>query len=172
MARLVFISVTAADPRIQERLRQLRNRKTVRMQSFTDHVISREEHARWIASLRRSRKKLAMAAMLDGKLVGAVSLNDIDRRAGSADWSFYVDPARQGQGIGRRMLRRFVELAFGEYGLRTLHGNVLDANAGSVKLHARLGFVRVSTWPAKKNGRAVETSQFALSKRRWRQLHV
>jgi UDP-4-amino-4,6-dideoxy-N-acetyl-beta-L-altrosamine N-acetyltransferase len=172
MAQLVFLSVTEADPRIQERLRKLRNRKTVRMQSFTDHVISREEHARWIASLRRSRKKLAMAGMLDGKLVGAVSLHDIDRRAGTADWSFYVDPARQGQGIGSRMLRKFVKFAFVEYGLRKLHGKVLDANTGSAKLHERLGFVRTGPCRAKKNGRAVATSRFALSRRRWRQSHA
>ena len=169
---MTFLPVAAAGAPVQERLRRLRNAKPVRMQSFTDHVISRKEHARWIASLRRSRRTLAMAVMLGGRLVGAVSLHGIDRRAGTAGWSFYVDPARRGKGLGRRMLREFVQLAFREYGLRELHGNVLDANARSVKLHERLGFVRIGPCPARKNGRAVEASRFALSRQRWRQRHA
>jgi len=170
MPQLTFISVAGADRSLQERLRKLRNAKTVRMQSFTDHIISPEEHAKWIASLKESRKRFAMAVMLGDKLIGAVTLNAIDLRARSASWSFHISRPYRGRGLGSLVLFKAIEFAFDERGLRKLRGEVLQSNDRSARLHEKLGFVAQTrnSKRVKKDGRLVGVSRFALSRSRWR----
>ena len=170
MPHLTFISVTSTDRSRQERLRKLRNAKTVRMQSFTDHIISREEHAKWIASLNESRKQLAMAVLLGDKLIGAVTLSGIDMRAKSANWSFHIARPYRGKGIGSLVLYKAIKYAFDERGLRKLRGDVLFSNAQSARLHEKLGFILETqkSKSVKKNGRLVGVSRYALSESRWR----
>ncbi|ACA20330.1 GCN5-related N-acetyltransferase [Methylobacterium sp. 4-46] len=62
---------------------------------------------------------------------------------GTVENSVYVDPARLGQGIGRRLLGDLVEAATAR-GFRQMVAVIGDsANAASIRLHAALGFAQV-----------------------------
>ncbi|ACL61976.1 GNAT family N-acetyltransferase [Methylobacterium nodulans] len=57
--------------------------------------------------------------------------------------SVYVDPARHGQGIGRRLLGDLIAAAT-ERGFRQMVAVIGDsANTASIRLHAALGFAQV-----------------------------
>jgi UDP-4-amino-4,6-dideoxy-N-acetyl-beta-L-altrosamine N-acetyltransferase len=166
---LKFVLVTEADPAIQERLRELRNMETVRRYSYTDHIISREEHAEWLESLKGDVRRLSMAVLLGGETVGAVSLSNINERAKTADWSFYLGEDFQGKGLGSLVEYELLEFAFNERGLYKLNCEVLDTNPAVVTLHEKFGFVRegLRRQQAVKNGRRVDVHLLGLTKDRW-----
>ncbi|PIO98352.1 GNAT family N-acetyltransferase [Pleomorphomonas carboxyditropha] len=62
--------------------------------------------------------------------------------------SIYVDPARQGQGIGRRLLQALIDDC-ARRGFRQMVAVIGDSgNLGSRKLHAALGFTLIGVAPA------------------------
>ncbi|WP_244617132.1 GNAT family N-acetyltransferase [Pleomorphomonas diazotrophica] len=62
--------------------------------------------------------------------------------------SIYVDPARQGQGIGKRLLQALIDDC-ARRGFRQMIAIIGDSdNIGSRKLHAALGFTLVGVAPA------------------------
>lgn len=66
----------------------------------------------------------------------------------SLEDSIYLDPAATGRGIGRALLERLLAES-AAWGARQMVAVIGDsANAGSIALHARLGFRRVGTLEA------------------------
>ena len=61
----------------------------------------------------------------------------------SAEVTVYVDPERQGSGIGRALYTRLINI-LREQGYRTLLGGITQPNEASVRLHESLGFKRVA----------------------------
>ena len=62
--------------------------------------------------------------------------------------SIYIDPARQGQGIGKRLLQALIDDC-ARRGFRQMVAVIGDSgNVGSRKLHAALGFTLVGVAPA------------------------
>jgi phosphinothricin acetyltransferase len=62
-----------------------------------------------------------------------------DAYRGVIEHSVYVDPSRQGQGIGRVLLAAFVDAA-DEAGYWTIQSSVFPENTVSLRLHESLGF--------------------------------
>jgi RimJ/RimL family protein N-acetyltransferase len=74
----------------------------------------------------------------DGEFVGTVSSFTI---GGEREVSYWIAPARWGQGLASRALRAFLAIET----TRPLYGRVADHNAASAKVLARAGFVEVGT---------------------------
>ncbi len=100
----------------------------------------------WIEAKRQGNHPLLGIEGNDGALAGFASYGPF--RAFPAykytvEHSVYVERARRGQGIGKRLLRGLIAAAQGpgqEY--HTLVGAIDSANAASVRLHEGLGFER------------------------------
>ena len=65
----------------------------------------------------------------------------------SAECSVYLDPAYQGQGLGRRLYERLIEQVRG-LGYRSLLAGIALPNPASVGLHEALGFAPVGVYRA------------------------
>ena len=77
-----------------------------------------------------------------GAVVGHVELNDLEREHGVAILSrVMVDPARRGEGLGRALVRRALEVAFDELRLHRLELHVFDFNRAAIAAYEGLGFV-------------------------------
>ena len=74
----------------------------------------------------------------DGEFVGTVSSFTIE---GEREVSYWIAPARWGQGLASQALRAFLEIEL----TRPVRGRVADHNAASAKVLARAGFVEVGT---------------------------
>lgn len=74
----------------------------------------------------------------DGEFVGTVSSFTIE---GEREVSYWIAPARWGQGLASRALRAFLAIET----TRPLYGRVADHNAASAKVLARAGFDEVGT---------------------------
>ena len=53
---------------------------------------------------------------------------------------FFINPQKQGQGLGRQALREFVSLAFENEDIDTVSLNVYEANQRAQKLYQKEGF--------------------------------
>ena len=58
---------------------------------------------------------------------------------------FFINPQKQGQGLGRQALRKFVSLAFENEDIDTISLNVFEANQTAYNLYQKEGFEIVQT---------------------------
>lgn len=77
-------------------------------------TISEASHEAWFDGLA-SRKDVRMFGVVDaesGKLVGVCGLTDIDETNRRAEFSLYIGPEFQRQGLGRKALKTLIDHAF------------------------------------------------------------
>ena len=90
-------------------------------------ITPEQQHA-WYERIIKCDDTDVMVAWEDDRRVAVVTLSDIDNRHKRAEFGIYVDPNRQGQGIGKRALPLLLKVAFTGYGLETVWGETLDGN--------------------------------------------
>ena len=77
-----------------------------------------------------------------GQVVGWAAASPVSSRhayRGVVEHSVYIEPARQGQGIGRLLLEAFVD-ACDAAGYWTVQSSIFPENVASIRLHERAGF--------------------------------
>jgi phosphinothricin acetyltransferase len=83
-----------------------------------------------------------LVAVHDGMVVGWVAVSAVSTRAvyaGVVEHSVYVDPAAQGNGLGRILLDALIASSEAA-GIWTIQSGVFPENAASLRLHHRAGF--------------------------------
>lgn len=76
------------------------------------------------------------------RLIGAVTLYDIDRAQGRAAVGYALAPAWWGRGLAREALACVLAHAFDDLALRRVEADIDPRNAASCRLVERLGFMR------------------------------
>lgn len=83
----------------------------------------------------------ALMAEEDGVPVGHMILHYLDPEQTVVHFGYViVDPACRGRGIGSRMLRQALDMAFGEMQAQRVSLMVLDCNARAHQCYRKLGF--------------------------------
>ncbi len=111
--------------------------------------VSVEARRPWFRDFDPVRRPLLVAEDEAG-IAGWVSLHSFYGRPAyfaTVELGLYVDPARQGQGVGKRLLDAALERA-PACGIRTLLAFVFGHNAASLRLFASRGFERWGWLPA------------------------
>ena len=93
----------------------------------------------------RSGAHVVLVAEIGDEIVGFASLSRYKPRAaysGTVEDSVYVDPDRQGQGIGLGLLEALVDKAR-DHGFHTLIARIGHESEGSIAVHAKAGFVEI-----------------------------
>jgi RimJ/RimL family protein N-acetyltransferase len=75
--------------------------------------------------------------------IGGVSLNKIDREAGTAGGGIWIASRYQGRGYGREAFEAKIRFAFRELGLTKLVNGYFDGNDNSWAMQRKLGYRRV-----------------------------
>src|SRR6185312_9712854 len=88
----------------------------------------------------------------DGEFVGTVGSFT---REGDREVTYWIAPARWGQGLASQALRAFLAIEL----TRPLYGRVADHNVASAKVLARAGFVEVGSDTAFAPGLGAEISE-------------
>lgn len=115
--------------------------------------------------------EVPFAVLRDGEVVGMQALSGqafgVTREVGSGS---YVDPARQGQGIGTRMRAIVLEFAFGWLEAQcAVSGHMLD-NLASASVSAKLGYEPdgVRLWSFE--GSCLQEQRLRLGRQRWQEV--
>lgn len=71
---------------------------------------------------------------------GTVSLKNIDRKNGDAEYAIALHPAALGSGAATEATRQILRIAFQQLGLNRVYLNVLEENRRAVKFYEKFGF--------------------------------
>ena len=88
--------------------------------------------------VRSNPSNLLLAIDEDGEFVGTMGSYTME---GERNVTYWIAPARWGQGLASRALRAFLEIE----STRPLYGRVADHNGASAKVLARAGFVEIGS---------------------------
>lgn len=123
------------------RILDWRNRPRIRAVMFTTGEIDWDGHCAWLARTIESPSAHAFIFEQDGRPLGYVKLDDLGE--GRFTWGFYIGEEDAPTGSGGRMLFLALEAGFGPLGARVLEAEVKPDNVASVRLHEKLGFIRM-----------------------------
>ena len=118
-----------------------------------------DERRQWLAA--RSPRHPVIVADANGTIAGWGSLNVFNAREAYclvADFSVYVERGWRGQGVGRVLLTRLIELSR-EHGYHKLVLSAFPTNAAGMALYTSLGFRTVGIYreQGRLDGRWVDT---------------
>jgi spore coat polysaccharide biosynthesis protein SpsF len=123
-----------------------RNNASIREFSLNSNCIESEEHLDWLtARLGRVQFEPFFLFEANTQLIG---MSRLDRAAGTAnkfEISILVDPNKQGNGLGAKILDITCAFFFGLYPNDTIVSIVHERNFISQKLFLRAGFELVNT---------------------------
>lgn len=113
--------------------------RAVRMAAFTRADPSdRDAFDAHYERVRSDPSATLLAIDDDGEFVGTVSSFTME---GAREVSYWIDPARWGQGLASRALRALLAIE----PTRPIYGRVAQHNAASAKVLARAGFVEIGS---------------------------
>jgi UDP-4-amino-4,6-dideoxy-N-acetyl-beta-L-altrosamine N-acetyltransferase len=115
-----------------------RNHEDVRQFMYTSHVISPEEHQRWMERVIAEDRYHGRIVEIDQRPIGVVTFKRSADPA-VAEWGFYLVPGSL-PGDGNFFGQAALEHAFSSLALRKICGEALGYNVRSQNFHRRLGF--------------------------------
>jgi len=120
-----------------------RNSPEVAAYMYTDHAISVEEHARWLAAALSAEDRRYWIIEMDGVPVGLANLARIDHAARRCEWAYYLaGSSTRGKGVGAQVEYAVIRYVFAGLKLNKLWCEVLLENEAVWKLHESFGFRR------------------------------
>lgn len=139
--RLEFKNILECDDKIRQDVRDWRNGDDVRKYMYTDRVIQKDEHQKWLDGLNGSEKNEFYVVYFDASPIGAVSLNNINKEFKSAEWAFYIfDEGAKKKGLGSAIEMFLLDYVFIEKEFEKLNCEVIAFNEAVVKMHQKFGF--------------------------------
>lgn len=146
-----------------------RNHPDVRKCMLSTREISMADHFAWFNHSEKDDTRALLVVEEDGQMMGCVVFSNVSC-AGTADWSFYVDPEGIA-GTGRRVCAASLDFAFNELQIHKVAGQVLDFNDASIRTHLRLGFRQegVLREHCLIDGRHLDLIVFGLLSYEWRE---
>jgi UDP-2,4-diacetamido-2,4,6-trideoxy-beta-L-altropyranose hydrolase len=140
-ASLQLRVATAADAQL---LFGWRNDPRTRRHSRNGVELELTQHLQWFDRVLNEDRRLLLLGCLGTTPVGCVRF-DLDGT--SAEVSIYLDPDRQGSGLGRSLLRAALDFLHAQHpGVQVCRAEVMSENAASAALFARSGFSLHSQW--------------------------
>ncbi|MEJ8571643.1 GNAT family protein [Microbaculum marinum] len=156
----------------------LNDLEVARWMAFVPHPYTRKDAESWITRCREiSRDDIRPAAYefaveleSDRAVIGGVSLNRIDREAGTGGGGIWIARAWQGHGYGREAFSAKIRFAFRDLGLTKLVNGYFEGNDRSWAMQRSLGYRRVAEVGSRcmADGRQTVEHVTALLRSDWR----
>ena len=153
-----------------ERLLNWRNLPQVARWMYSDHQITPDEHARWLAAALADPRRRYWIIEADSAPVGLANLYDLAPEHGRSSWAYYLaEPSTRGQGVGAFVEYWVIEQVFGPLGLSKLWCEVLVDNEAVWRLHEGFGFKREALLRehVRKDGAPADVVGLGLLKADW-----
>jgi UDP-4-amino-4,6-dideoxy-N-acetyl-beta-L-altrosamine N-acetyltransferase len=152
-----------------ERLFEWRNLPEIRRWMYTDHEISRDEHASWFESVLVDAKKKYWVIVHDGIPVGVVNLVGLGEGSRDCQFGLYLaQPVPRKSRVAEVGLGMALKFAFVNYRVSAVTAEVLAANERAISLYTRLGMRRIEPEVVSRGGKIAV--KFAITIEDWIQL--
>lgn len=123
----------------KEMIRYWRNHESVRNMMYSDHIITLEEHSKFIVRLRNESNNFYWMVRNKGKSIGTISLNRVDFKNFNAYVGIYSNPDLSG--TGGLLIECLIILAFNKAKLHTLKLEVIEGNERAINFYKKSGFM-------------------------------
>ncbi|NLL37097.1 MAG: UDP-4-amino-4,6-dideoxy-N-acetyl-beta-L-altrosamine N-acetyltransferase [Fretibacterium sp.] len=145
--KVIFKDLTEV-PALAPLILKWRNSPEVRAQMLRQHLISEEEHARWLETVSKAgASTFVRVAFWGDRPFGVVNLSDVDRAFSCALWGLYIgEPDLRGRGLGKALLAHLLFWGFEELSLYRLYASVLEKNTAAQVLYGKAGFRDEGVW--------------------------
>lgn len=170
MHKILLKKILHLTPTQKEEIRKLRNSTYVSSQMYNDHIITKKEHAKWLNSLKTDKKKSVFGVLYKKdnqiKVLGLVSLNNINLIKKETEWAFYLNK-KNIFGLGPALEFSLIDFVF-KNRFNNLLCEVLISNEGVINLHKKFFFKRKNVLKnVKKNNRSVKVITLQLNVKTW-----
>jgi UDP-4-amino-4,6-dideoxy-N-acetyl-beta-L-altrosamine N-acetyltransferase len=119
-----------------------RNTEKVRTFMYNPTLISEEEHASFLSSLRERDDKRYFLLLRNAEPIGVVDMTQIGQD--SAMIGLYANPECDEKGIGSLLMQSLISYGFEQLRLKTLYAEVFEYNARAKALYEKCGFYEIN----------------------------
>lgn len=125
--------------------------------AFVPHPYSTAHARDWVrrcleiasAGTEPTAYEFAIELRSERRVIGGISLNKIDRAAGTGGGGIWIANGYQGHGYGREAFEAKIQFAFNELGLTKLVNGYFDGNEGSSAMQRKLGYRQAGQVPSR-----------------------
>ena len=146
MNELCFVDILDVNRDLKFKVRSWRNDDDIRTYMLTQHIISQEEHLRWLNSLKGNERQKFWVVFCGEIPIGAVYLQNINQNERVSEWGFYIgEKDYRGKGLGKRILYKLLLEYFESMKFETLITIVLSRNIRALKIYEKFYFRKTKT---------------------------
>lgn len=125
---------------LQNRVIWMNNPKIYESMHY-DIPVSYENTLRWYHNNKDNQSRCDMVfENANGEVVAMGGLTSIDPNIKKAEFYIFVDPLRQGQGIGAEASTILCKYGFGKFNLKKIYLQTNKSNMGARKMYEKIGF--------------------------------
>ena len=160
--KVILINFINLDENDIEIVRTWRNNDNIRKWMYSEYIIGKEEHKRFIKNLKNNKKNsywLVIDRSLDK--IGVIYLNKFDYENRNAYLGIYTNPLSKKKGKGRLLMIALLNLSFKIINLHSLKLEVLKDNEKAIQFYRKWGF--------KKEG---ELREFIYKNNEWKNVLI
>ncbi|MEI8217693.1 MAG: UDP-4-amino-4,6-dideoxy-N-acetyl-beta-L-altrosamine N-acetyltransferase [Elusimicrobiota bacterium] len=133
-----FVNVSAAE---SDLILCWRNHDAIRKWMYKDHVISSEEHRKYLHGLNNAVHCSSwIVKNIEGVYLGVLALNKIDLVNRNAYLGIYANPVDTIPGAGTVLMECLKHVAFNLFSLHSLRLEVIDTNERAISFYKKVGF--------------------------------
>ena len=122
----------------KEMVRNWRNNDVIREWSYSEHIISVEEHNNFMMKLKEDSRNIYWLIKSKDEYKGVVYLARLDFNNKNGYFGIYSNPYLKG--VGNLLEECLIKVAFDIACLHTLKLEVIEDNEKAIKLYKRFGF--------------------------------
>jgi [ribosomal protein S5]-alanine N-acetyltransferase len=135
---------------IEQLVLGLNDLELAKWMAFVPHPYSTAHAESWVTRCREIASasptvtyEFAIELKPERTVIGGVSLNKVDRAAGTGGGGIWIANDYQGRGYGREAFQAKIRFAFNDLGLTKLVNGYFDGNDNSWAMQRKLGYRRV-----------------------------
>jgi len=141
MKEIECINILKVNNKIKEKVRLWRNKDEIRKLMINQHIITKEEHSKWLENLKSKNDCMFWVVFYNNIPIGSVQLQNMDHDKLTSEWGFYIGENNyRGPGIGAIIEFNLLEYFFNILKFKKLNGTVLENNTLVIRMNKKFGF--------------------------------
>jgi UDP-4-amino-4,6-dideoxy-N-acetyl-beta-L-altrosamine N-acetyltransferase len=146
LEQIKLVDILDANDEVKEKVRLWRNKERIRRCMFNRHIISSEEHKKWLQKLVNNTTQKLWIVFFGDIPIGVVNLSNVDSTNLTSEWGFYIgEDSFLGRGLGRKIIYKLLMLYFDSMKYNELITKVLSGNDTALHLYRQFKFQQTGT---------------------------